>query len=140
MYSFDIQNNQYHRFAKMLDREERINHNFDRSIRSVFPLQMAENITSTLNYQTSIFNYANDKVMYPKKQFNWTEVDMIFLQKDEIPVRTDYKYNVSDPGIDRIGCQGNYTYNVDIPSWNRLYHYPTLLKQYTVKQSLIPGE
>lgn len=79
MYSFDVTQNQYHRFSKMLDKPERINKNLDRSIRSVFPLQMAENTTSTLNYQTSIFNYASDTVLYSKSQYNWTEVDMVFL-------------------------------------------------------------
>ena len=39
-----------------MDTEEQINKLLDRSLRSVFPMQVAENATSRLNYQTSIFN------------------------------------------------------------------------------------
>ena len=57
-------------------------------------------------------------------------------------MRTDFKYNVSDSYIASIRqtTRGNYTFDVSIPSYNRLYFYRDMVSSYTFKQSKKVGE
>jgi hypothetical protein len=80
MYSFDIPEKQYHKFAKFIDRSDFVNEMYDRSLRAVFPLIISENMTSEFNYQTSFWSDELDEIFYQNASYNWTEADMVYLQ------------------------------------------------------------
>lgn len=64
MYSFDIEPNQYHRQSRFMDNFDATHMKYDRSLRAVFPLLMAKNLTSEFNYGTSIYLEVNDTIYY----------------------------------------------------------------------------
>lgn len=66
---------------------------YDRSLRAVFPLQVAANLTSLTNYGTSFFLESTDETIYQQTSYNWTEADMVMLLKQKIPIRFDNRYN-----------------------------------------------
>ena len=72
-----------------MDKTELINNMHDRSLRAVMDILAAENMTQDMNYQTSFYVDALDEVLYSTSQYNWTEFDMVFLQKGELPIRID---------------------------------------------------
>ena len=120
-----------------MDKSELVNNMYDRSLRAVYQLLVAENMTQEFNWQTSIFNEPQDEVYYSQAQYNWTEVDMVFLQKDELPLRWDKNLNISlrissarEYILDHVG---NYTFQVNLENYNRLYHYRDLIPKYTTK-------
>ena len=125
-----------------MDKTELINNMHDRSLRAVMDILAAENMTQDMNYQTSFYVDALDEVLYSTSQYNWTEFDMVFLQKGELPIRIDKmlelqrSYGNVDPN-DPTAYQNfmaYYKFNINIENYNRLYHFRDLIPKYTTKQ------
>lgn len=97
----------------------------------------AENTTQEFNFQTSIYDDALDNIYYSKSSYNWTEADMVFMQPNELPTRTDKRLQQHDPSKFRE-FKANFTFRKDIESYNRYYHHPELLDTFTIKQKDSP--
>ena len=74
-----------------------------------------------------------DKINYPQNQYNWTEADMVYLQKGERMARFDYRHDTKAHEGNESFFWAGYNFDINIESYNRLYHYPEYIPKYATK-------
>lgn len=62
------------------------------------------------------------EIFYQTSSYNWTEADMVFMTPYELPLRLDWRYNDTEHDDLKDLFRGNYFFDVNIESYNRLYH------------------
>jgi hypothetical protein len=72
-------------------------------------------------------------IFYQQNSYNWTEADMVYVKPGELVKRLDYRYAHPEDEFNVDDFTGQFTFDINIESYNRLYNTPEYLPIYTNK-------